>query len=883
MKPILLFTVALLGFMCTSVFSQSWNNLGTTQYTNNPSYIASDVNQTTGDLYVAVVEADFNNQLKVLRFDGTNWQELGIGANAVLDAQTSIPSVRIHPITGEPWVAYRFVSGGSAFVNIKRFDGAAWIPEGTNIGDPSDFVPVNDKIILRFDASGNAFVAYKAMPTGTFIYIRTNVSGSWTTERIVSRTSTSGPSYDFDYPRFNKILRKMPRLSTDLFRGRVELHFESGSTWSSNIIYNDFNGQISGSTDGFATDGDGSTFICYRNPEGIQHYNGSTPLPFIPNSVNINPISIQMLEGSFVNSKYVMYVENSADVKVTTFDGSSWSELTGLAANIGSVTGDTALMAKMSIRESDGAIFATYKDGTSVTTRIYVPNPPPPRIYVDANATGNNDGSSWADAFTNLQDGINAGTFSADKEVWVASGVYTPTTNVSSRTTAFTVNGDEVAIYGGFDGTETQLSERDWRANQTILSGDLLANDNNAILYNDSSRSENSYNVVRVNANNITIDGVVITGGNANNIAAGAPINQNRGAAIFKSGPFNNFTLRNTSIHRNVSNREGNVGLIFDNGTNDVIIENCIFQNNLIRYSGGFQVSAQSNAIVNLYVYNSLFYENTTRDIQAAGGFSGSSFSAIANDATINAFIINNTFANNSDIATNSSPNDKGTIIFRRLNNTANNVINVEMHNNIFYENYFTSGNVLATSDIGLMNRASNLLNSMNFTHNITANEASLSARVTTLTTNTNVNSNPMFTDVMADDYRPVSGSPAVNVGDNSVVPASLVEDLDGTLRIQNTTVDIGAYEFGNLLSNNEFELLNQPKLDVYPNPVQSLLTIDADVAIESIAVYNHLGQLVIKSYQNNQVDVSMLKSNLYLVEIYTVNGNRMVKKIIVK
>ncbi len=45
------------------------------------------------------------------------------------------------------------------------------------------------------------------------------------------------------------------------------------------------------------------------------------------------------------------------------------------------------------------------------------------QIYVDGSASGTNDGSSWTNAFINLQDGLNA--TSSGSEVWVAQGTYT--------------------------------------------------------------------------------------------------------------------------------------------------------------------------------------------------------------------------------------------------------------------------------------------------------------------------------------------------------------------------------------------------------------------------------------------------------------------------
>lgn len=92
-------------------------------------------------------------------------------------------------------------------------------------------------------------------------------------------------------------------------------------------------------------------------------------------------------------------------------------------------------------------------------------------LFVDASAAPGGDGTSWGTAYELLQDALADALASGGTvdEIWVASGVYKPG---FLRTDRFElVNG--VALYGGFAGGETDLSQRDIDGNLTILSGDV--------------------------------------------------------------------------------------------------------------------------------------------------------------------------------------------------------------------------------------------------------------------------------------------------------------------------------------------------------------------------------------------------------------------------
>ncbi len=92
-----------------------------------------------------------------------------------------------------------------------------------------------------------------------------------------------------------------------------------------------------------------------------------------------------------------------------------------------------------------------------------VATPGPLRVNA-ASTASNPDGSSWETAFPTLREAAELAEYGV--EIWVAGGVYTaPLEDTVVELKAAT------RMYGGFNGTETRLEQRDAAANPTIIDG----------------------------------------------------------------------------------------------------------------------------------------------------------------------------------------------------------------------------------------------------------------------------------------------------------------------------------------------------------------------------------------------------------------------------
>lgn len=157
-------------------------------------------------------------------------------------------------------------------------------------------------------------------------------------------------------------------------------------------------------------------------------------------------------------------------------------------------------------------------------------------IYVDTDAVGANDGSSWTNAFVFLQDAL-AVTQDGD-EVWVAEGVYRPDQGAGlvpgDREASFEIR-KGISLFGGFAGSETSPDDRDWGDRWTVLSGDLLGNDDNVIEPGNPLRADNSSRMIEITDVTwpVVIDGLSIEDGTAE----GALGDRSGGAIIISVNP----------------------------------------------------------------------------------------------------------------------------------------------------------------------------------------------------------------------------------------------------------------------------------------------------------------------------------------------------------
>jgi len=400
-------------------------------------------------------------------------------------------------------------------------------------------------------------------------------------------------------------------------------------------------------------------------------------------------------------------------------------------------------------------------NGTTITLlvepvpgAVVIPRTPKPRprnnsgkvIYVDAAATGSNDGSSWANAFTFLQNAIFVS--SKGDEIWVARGIYKPNKGRLIYGPTFVLKSG-VAIYGGFPSGGGRWEDSNPLVNETILSGDLSGDhrvedakvNNPTMLLTDPTRSDNADHVVTASGADETavLDGFIIMGGNTGG--------------------------------SNVSNQGG--GLYGKIGS--PTISNCIFKLN----------SAELGGAVHFWRGNPQFIN--CRFIDNYAGDSGGAM----HNVECNPVLVNCIFTKNS-------ANEKGGAIYNESNRI--DIINCTIMNNHAYAGggiYNQKCKPILTNCIlwGNTSRYDADEPAQLYGVKVEASHCCIQGLTPQLGGKNCFAKDPLITDIDADTYHLSVDSPCIDAGDSKAALNTIETDIAGNPRIAGTAVDIGAVE----------------------------------------------------------------------------------------
>ena len=475
------------------------------------------------------------------------------------------------------------------------------------------------------------------------------------------------------------------------------------------------------------------------------------------------------------------------------------------------------------------------------TAALFVPTAAQAQIYVDAGATGANNGSSWANAYTSLQSALDVGT--GTDQIWIAEGTYTPSALLDAsdaRTATFLITGDQdgLEIYGGFESGDA-FPDRSPTDHPVVFSGDLNGDDGpdtDGDGIPDSGRDDNAYHVLVFDGGGgifgvdeigsdvdasvtpaTVLDGISVTGGNA---SLGDRLFDNFGGGLLcdGQGPSNTCspTLRNITFTGNFAVSGGGIFNSGFAGESSPQIINSTFIGNLAASGGGAITNdGTGNGTSNPQIIGSTFAGNS------AGSFGNVGFGgAIANGGDggeSSPQIINSTFAGNS-VSDGGSVFDSplGGAIYNSGNNGGTS--RPQISNSIFWDNVDPFGRDEIFNRDATPTLAHTLIQGGVNGSGVGGND--------NVDGGNNLDADPLFADASDldgpdnipgtddDGLRLLPGSPALDAGDNGALPPDIADldgdgnttepipfDITGSDRIRDNnpdtppTVDLGAYE----------------------------------------------------------------------------------------
>ena len=426
-------------------------------------------------------------------------------------------------------------------------------------------------------------------------------------------------------------------------------------------------------------------------------------------------------------------------------------------------------------------------------------------IYVNPTATGANDGSSWANAFTNLSQALDEAinnTSTADS-LYIAEGIYIPDVSSITGYRVFPCP-DQTALFGGFPATgNPTFADRDWVAHPTVLEGDVQGNDNGTT----NTRSDNARRLVILESFG-RLDGLIIRNGGDDAGAIGAGVlllgTSMRSAHIEDCIFENNWVTQAGDLVGEGGAIRGNA----INGTDLLEIRNVTFRNNKAKFGGALTYGGTFNS------NNCLFFGNEAEmgsAIVAAGTGNGSGPGTIIH----NVFYDNHCFdgvnqGDRSGVIGRLNPG-RGDI---RVWNCTFKDNTAEAESTIFGGNPTASGSHTEFNNCLFDQLDTDTLPAMGVYLN---DSIVLNNCVGTIAEGWAANANLVINDGLLtlsnwQEGQPISylventvdgvfvldcNSPGQDDGLNSLLPASVANgsDLAGNTRIQGASVDVGAFE----------------------------------------------------------------------------------------
>ena len=341
-------------------------------------------------------------------------------------------------------------------------------------------------------------------------------------------------------------------------------------------------------------------------------------------------------------------------------------------------------------------------------------------LYVMQGAAGN--GSRWDEALGTLEEALHLAHYCTNiTQIWVATGIYrpgyeaedyfisNPTQQYDSTDNAFVLPSN-VAVYGGFAGTETSLDQRNIANNPTILDGDM------------GSGTYAYHVVIAAGISNSLLDGFTIQNGNAAGTGNFVTINNedvydiHGGGIYLKNATVNFYNLTITDNHAD----ENGAGMFIETADANIDLHNSLVSNNTAGIDGGgiyahelYSFTVENTEITdneatengagmyietasaNIGLYNSVV-SNNTAEINGGGIYASELYSftvdnteitdniATQNGGGVYANDLSNFTMDNTKITDNTATNQSGGGIY------ANELSNFTVNNTLISDNTAT-------------------------------------------------------------------------------------------------------------------------------------------------------------------------------------------------